>query len=83
MKNITINELRWRCRRGMLELDKLLLPFVEKDYNQLSLKEQANFISLLESDDTQLLRWFHGLEKPENPDFEKMIQRILKAYKHS
>lgn len=31
--------LRWACRRGMLELDVLLMPFVEEGYDALSAEE--------------------------------------------
>ena len=32
--------LKWACRRGMLELDVLLLPFVEEAFDSLSYEDQ-------------------------------------------
>jgi Protein of unknown function (DUF339). len=31
----SISELRWRCRRGMLELDTVLTEFLESTYPRL------------------------------------------------
>ena len=33
--------IRWACRRGMLELDVLFMPFVEEAYDSLSAEQQA------------------------------------------
>lgn len=56
--------LRWRCRRGMLELDLLLLPYVEQHYWSVAAAEQALFLTLLEEDDPVLFEWFHGRNLP-------------------
>ncbi len=56
--------LRWRCRRGMLELDLLLLPYVEMKYWLTTTAERALFQDLLEEDDPVLFEWFHGRNLP-------------------
>ena len=43
------DRLRWQCRRGMLELDVILLPFVEEDLSRLDERLQRGFARLLES----------------------------------
>ena len=35
--------LRWGCRRGMLELDMLLLPFFDEHYLNMTEKEKQSF----------------------------------------
>ena len=35
--------LKWACRRGMLELDVLLQPFVEEAFHDLSDQDQETF----------------------------------------
>lgn len=40
-------KLRWACRRGMLELDVLFMPFVEDAYDSLSDNEKGIFQRLL------------------------------------
>lgn len=49
--------LRWRCRRGMRELDVLLLDYLERHYPSASAAERAAFTELLELPDPEL----HGL----------------------
>ena len=39
-----LNRLRWRSRRGMLELDLLLLPFFDDVFLELSDAEQQAFV---------------------------------------
>lgn len=50
------NRLRWRSRRGMLELDLLLLPFCDEVFDSLPEHEQDIFVRLLEQDDPDLLQ---------------------------
>ncbi|SEN24241.1 succinate dehydrogenase assembly factor 2 [Nitrosomonas marina] len=45
---------RWRCRRGMLELDIILLRFMDKHYRQLSTRELLQFDRLLSLSDSDL-----------------------------
>ncbi len=56
--------LRWRCRRGMLELDVMLTRFLERRYPDLPAPEQAAFRQLLESEDDQLWDWLSGRVAP-------------------
>lgn len=49
-----INRLRWKCRRGTLELDLLLQQFLERDYAQLNVPAQHAFETLLEAGDEDL-----------------------------
>ena len=47
----TMARLRWRCRRGMGELDQLLGHFLEHHYTGLNAVQRALFASLLEQED--------------------------------
>jgi antitoxin CptB len=44
-------QLRWRCRRGMKELDILLERYVERRWQQAPPEERAAFEGLLEVQD--------------------------------
>ncbi|MDT8364222.1 MAG: succinate dehydrogenase assembly factor 2 [Nitrosomonas sp.] len=46
--------IRWRCRRGMLELDIVLQRFLEKHYAQLSESQYREFETLLSLPDHDL-----------------------------
>ena len=71
--------MRWRCRRGMKELDALLEPFAESHLNHLSSAEQAAFAALLDQPDPRLAAWLLRGETPENPEFADLVTQILSA----
>ena len=71
--------IRWHSRRGMLELDLILVPFVEQHFPGLAPQEQQRFIKLLEQEDTDLFRWFLRAEQPEDDDLVAIVQLILEA----
>lgn len=54
----TLAKLKWRCRRGSLELDLLLDRYLETAYLQADSHEQARFLELLALDDEALLAIF-------------------------
>ncbi|GAB3292040.1 FAD assembly factor SdhE [Pseudidiomarina andamanensis] len=71
------NRLRWACRRGMLELDVLFMPFVEEAYDDLDAKQQDAFRRLLTCDDPDLFAWFMGHQKCEDEELAAMVAYIL------
>ena len=70
--------LRWKCRRGMLELDILLAHFFDEHYDTLSAEDQQLFEQVLEQEDVVLYAWFMEAEHPENPNLAKLVARISK-----
>ena len=50
-------QLEWQCRRGMLELDVILIPFLEEHFEDLSIGMQDSFVELLKEDDPDLYTW--------------------------
>ncbi len=55
MKNsLKSSAVYWRCHRGMLELDTILLSFFDKYYAALSPELKQKFVSLLEYSDPDL-----------------------------
>jgi antitoxin CptB len=71
--------LRWRCRRGMLELDLLLQGFLDKGYRQLGKQEQERFIRLLELPDQRLLEYLLHSVPVKEKEFTDVIERIRTA----
>jgi antitoxin CptB len=69
--------LKWACRRGMLELDVLFMPFVEEAYDQLTIKEKQVFERLLTCQDPELFAWFMGHEECKDQELNGMVQHIL------
>ena len=68
--------IRWQCRRGMLELDLLLIAFVDTAYNTLNAKERKIFTALLEYPDQLLYDYFFGDTKPVDKDVAHVIKQI-------
>ncbi len=59
-----LRRLRWRCRRGLLELDLILLRFVDERYSVLTEAEQSGFQELLSLPDATLLDYLARRDKP-------------------
>lgn len=75
MKNRN-DRLYWSCRRGMLELDLILIPFLEHQYADLSEQQQADFKDLLCATDPELFAWLTGKELPEAAPLASMVMKI-------
>lgn len=71
-------KLRWACRRGMLELDVLLAPFVEQGYDALTHSEKQHFERLLACDDPDLFAWFMGHGKSTDADLQALVDTIIR-----
>jgi len=74
-----ISRLRWRCRRGMLELDLLLQGFLERGYAQLDAAQQEDFIRLLELPDQVLVEYLLGMAEIKERELVDVIERIRHA----
>ncbi len=74
-------KVRWACRRGMLELDVLFMPFVEEAYDALSDTDKEIFKRLLAGDDPDLFAWFMGHQQCPDPELDSMIKLILNRVK--
>ena len=77
LSELEFNRLRWRSRRGMLELDLLLLPFFDEVFAELKSDEQQAFIKLLEQDDPDLWDWFSRKSESDDPELAALVERIL------
>ncbi len=52
--SVELQRLRWRCRRGLLELDIVLGRFVENRYPALNEQQRVSFDELLDLADNDL-----------------------------
>lgn len=71
------SRLRWRCRRGMRELDRLLCGWLDMRYPHAGDVEKAAFSTLLEQPDPQLWDWLSGREAPPRSDWQRIVDEIL------
>ncbi|HWS40148.1 MAG TPA: succinate dehydrogenase assembly factor 2 [Arenimonas sp.] len=71
-----IKRLRWRCRRGMRELDQLMLRYLDRRWSIADDQERKLFLHLLDCEDDKLWRWFMGLERSEDESTNVIIKVI-------
>ena len=69
--------MRWASRRGMLELDLILEPFVREAYTELADDDRRLYRELMLCQDQELFAWFLKREEPENPELAGIVRKIL------
>lgn len=70
------NRLVWGSRRGMLELDLILLPFLENVYKGMAPEEQKLYEQLLAEEDQDLFSWLMNRSDPADPNLLRIVQII-------
>jgi len=73
------SRLRWRCRRGMRELDVLLVRYLERDYRDAAEVEREAFARLLEMPDPDLFGYLVGRLEPAEEPLRDVVTRIRDA----
>jgi antitoxin CptB len=71
-----LNKLRWRCRRGTLELDLMLTRYLEKRYMKANKEEQETFLRLLELEESELMGYLMGEQIPDAVEFVGLVAEI-------
>ena len=71
-----LDRIRWRCRRGLLELDIVLGRFLENELDTLSPDEQDAFKALLELSDNDLWDLVAGRRDPDDGPQARLIRRL-------
>ena len=73
------NRLQWQCRRGMRELDELLLAFLDRGYERLDADGRRAFAALLEYPDAVLLECLMGRMIPTDKEVGHVVDAIRSA----
>ena len=71
-----LRKLRWRCRRGMRELDQLLERWLEREWRQSPTAQREVFLKLLDTEDDKLWRWFLGHEIADDVEIAALVEHI-------
>ena len=71
------SKLRWQCRRGMRELDELMVSYLNDHYDVSSEKEKNAFEELLELSDPELIKLLLTAYKSEVKSINLIVQKIL------
>lgn len=68
--------IRWRCRRGMLELDLFFERFLDKQLEIFPKDKLEKLMELLQYPDPQLYAWFMGAEDPTDKELLEIVRLI-------
>jgi len=71
-----LDRVRWRCRRGMLELDIILQRFVDKHYTQLNEAELQQFDTFLNLPDNDLWDMITAKKEIKDIKLQPMLQLL-------
>ncbi|MDD6317555.1 MAG: succinate dehydrogenase assembly factor 2 [Succinatimonas hippei] len=65
--------VKWHSRRGMREIDLMLLPFVDEDLPKMDEQILKEYQDLLEATDLQLVRWLDGSDQADSESRRHII----------
>lgn len=73
-----LDKAKFKSRRGLNELDQILVPFVQNEFNSLEEKEKFLFVELLEFEDVDLADLILYRKIEPEIKFEEIILKIIK-----
>ncbi len=76
---IKLARLRWRCRRGMRELDAVLTRFFDGAAADLDTSEISRFAALLDLPDPELYGYLLGRHEPADANTARLVERIRRT----
>ena len=71
-----LKEIYWRSRRGMLELELKLVPFVRDCFTTLDDDLKAAYVNLLAEEDWQIFDWLQGKVEPDDEHTQALVAKI-------
>lgn len=77
MEEAQRKRLYWHSRRGMWELDLMLMPFLERRFDELSDEDQQLYVTLLAEEDQDLFMWLMRREVPSDPELHRMVKLVI------
>ncbi len=79
--DLDINRLRWRCRRGTRELDRLLGWWLTARYEKSDGAARVAFANMLDQSDPDLWDWLTGHARPAEPAFARIVDEIRSEHR--
>ena len=74
-----VARLKWKCRRGMKELDLLLERYLDTRYPSAGPTEQGAFRELLDMQDPELFAFVTGRERPATEELRRVVDVLRRA----
>ncbi|MCK3655274.1 hypothetical protein A4G19_05740 [Pasteurellaceae bacterium Macca] len=69
-------KIEWACRRGMRELDKMIMPFYQQHFDDLSPSQQQTFVAMLDYTDPELFRWLMNQQPAPTAELQAIVELI-------
>lgn len=78
VSQLTEGYFRWRCRRGMKELDFIFNRFLDASYEMMTNDQKRLFDELLNEQDMLLWYWMSGKQQPsgEYQHFNQLVKEV-------
>jgi antitoxin CptB len=76
---VSLERVRWRCRRGLLELDIVLGRFVIQRYPVMNNEQRVVFDELLDMPDTELWDVITGKKEPVHAHQRVVLEWLKQA----
>ena len=76
---VEYSELKWRCRRGMLELDILLNTYLDRRYTRMSHEQGKIFSEVLDYPDQVLFDLLLGNMQSGDDSVNRLVAEIRTA----
>ncbi len=77
MKDLNKHRIFWHSRRGMLELDLLLVPFVQDVFDDLTLEDKILYRDLLLLEDQDIYALLMCSNHSEHTKYAAITTKIL------
>jgi antitoxin CptB len=79
ISDVARERLRWRCRRGMKELDLLLVRYLRVRYATAPSDERVAFTEFLELPDPDIARYLIAGDVPTDPRHAALCRMLVLA----
>ena len=70
-------KILWQCRRGLWELDAILIPFVEENFDGLDTNNQKFFEELLSYEDIEIFDLLVNQKEPVDTSMKQLVDIII------
>ena len=73
-------KILWQCRRGLWELDAILIPFVERNFDDLDSENKTLFTELLSYEDIEVFDLLVNKINPKDEKMQPLVELILNSH---
>jgi len=73
-------KILWQCRRGLWELDAILIPFVEENFDDLDTNNQNLFKKLLSYEDVEVFDILVNQKEPLDAGIKPLVDIVIASH---